>query len=393
MVAHPGNSDDTIVIRGVAPAAPVGRRSLLYAGLGGAAALAAGAGFGAFWWMHRTPKLAIGTATEAEIDNTQPCDTILTYLAPDKSVVVIDFPSLLAQGMTLDRVAAFVEKANVPHNRLLDDAALNAAITASGDTVASYYYGHDYQASDLARFFALAASENIALNPQELWLKRLLNQLGWLAPGANGAIITLPGAGDPVSPDMRAVILRHEISHGAFYTVPAYRHYTESFWYSLTDADRAAFTGFLGRQGYDTSLTELMLNETQAYLIFTRDPRFFNAAAIGKTEAEIDQLRQGFIANMPDFWLTPLASSPCRPCRYPCPPARRNRRCSRQGGRGCVCVTARAGLRVGEVAIICLVKRVFFRPYPATRKRHGETQTSHSSACSGSAPPRIGMPT
>ena len=59
--------------------------------------------------------------------------------------------------MTLDRVAAFVEKANVPHDRLLDDAALNAAITASGDTVASYYYGHDYQAADLAQFFALAA--------------------------------------------------------------------------------------------------------------------------------------------------------------------------------------------------------------------------------------------
>ena len=87
----------------------------------------------------------------------------------------------------------------------------------------------------------------------------------------------------------------------------------DSFWAGLTPEDRAAFTAFLGRQGYDTSLTELMLNETQAYLIFTRDPRFFNAAAVGKTEAEIDQLRQGFIANMPDFWLTPLASAPLPP--------------------------------------------------------------------------------
>ncbi|WP_298225198.1 hypothetical protein [Acidocella sp.] len=313
MEERPGNEDDTVVIRRMPAAVPVVRRSFLSAGLGSAAALLLAAGFGAFWWQRRAKLIPIGIATEAKIDQTQPCETIVTYLAPDKSVVVIDFPSLLSQGLTLDRVAAFVEKADVPHNRVLDDAALRAAIAASGDTISSYYYGHDYRAADLARFFALAQSEKIVLNPQELWLKQLLHQLGWLQAGVNGAIITLPAAGGVVSPEMREVILRHEISHGAFYTVPKYRHYTEQFWASLTPADRAAFTGFLGRQGYDTSLTELMLNETQAYLIFTRDPRFFNAAAIGKTEAEVNQLRQGFIANMPDFWLTPLATEPLPP--------------------------------------------------------------------------------
>ncbi|MDE1906511.1 MAG: hypothetical protein KGH75_08695 [Rhodospirillales bacterium] len=336
MEARRGNEDDTIVIRRIS-AKPVGRRSVLHAGLGGAATLLLTAGFGAFWWEGRAKPIPIGTATETEIDQTQPCTNIVTYLAPDKSVVVIDFPSLEAQGLALDRVAAFVEKASVPHNRVLDDAALNAAITASGDTVASYYYGHDYQAADLARFFALAQSENIALNPQELWLQRLLRQLGWLAPGAKGAIITLPVAGGDIPPEMRAVILRHEISHGAFYTIPEYRHYVEQFWASLTPDDRAAFTGFLGRQGYDTNLTELMLNETQAYLIFTRDPRFFNAAAIGKTEAEISQLRQGFIANMPNFWLTPLASSPLPPVPAAMPACPPKQAMLTVGKRLCLC--------------------------------------------------------
>lgn len=346
MGGRPGNEDDTILIRRTPAAAPVGRRPFLYAGLGGAAALLLAAGFGAFWWQRRAKPIPIGTATEAEIDQTQPCDTIVTYLAPDKSVVVIDFPSLLSQGLTLDRVAAFVEKAHVPHNSVLDDAALRTAIAASGDTMSSYYYGHDYQAADLARFFALAQSENVALYPQELWLRQLLRQLGWLQPGATGAIITLPAAGGDISPEMRAVILRHEISHGAFYTVPEYRHYAERFWASLTPADRAAFTGFLGRQGYDTSLTELMLNETQAYLIFTCDPRFFNAAAIGKTEAEVNQLRQGFIANMPNFWLTPLATEPLPPVPQSmpaCPPKqamltaghKRLCLCYRRGGFEC----------------------------------------------------------
>jgi len=306
----PGNNDDTIDIRPNG-AVKVRRRRLLrlwFAG-GGVAGLGAAA-FGSAMLLDGGKKLPIDTETEAEIDQEQPCGAKISRLAPDSDVVVIDFASLLAQGLTLDRLAAFVEKANVPHDRLLDDAALAAALKASGDTVETYYYGHDYQAADIARFFNLADSEGIALNPHELWLRRLMRQLGWLVPGANGAIITLAAAGGPVPPEMRTVILRHEISHGAFYTVPAYRRYSEDFWASLTDSDRAAFTRFLGSQGYDTSLTELMLNETQAYLIFTRDPRFFNAAAIGKTEAAVEQLRQGFIDNMPDFWLRPLATAP-----------------------------------------------------------------------------------
>jgi hypothetical protein len=307
----PGNDDDTIDIRLKPAGAPLRRRRLLRLWLAGGTVAGLGAvGIGSAILLRGGNNLPIDTETESQIDSEEPCAAQLSRFAPDSDVLVIDFPSLLAQGLTLDRLAAFVEKANVPHDRLLDDAALAAALQSSGDTVASYYYGHDYQAADIARFFNLADSEGIGLNAHELWLRRLMRQLGWLAPGANGAIITLAAAGGPVAPEMRTVILRHEISHGAFYTVPAYRRYTEDFWASLTDSDRAAFTRFLGSQGYDTTLTELMLNETQAYLIFTRDPRFFNAAAIGKTEAEVEQLRQGFIDNMPDFWLRPLATAP-----------------------------------------------------------------------------------
>ncbi|GLR65646.1 hypothetical protein GCM10010909_03240 [Acidocella aquatica] len=266
---------------------------------------------GAAWAiLSRPAAIPIDIETEAQIDATQPCHIQVSYFAPDHAIVVIDFPSLLTQGLALDRVAALTEKAGLPRDRLLDDTALRTAIASHGDTVESYYYGHDYPAADLAEFFQLAAQENIRLNPQERWLKTLLTQLGWLKPGANGAIITLPAAGGAVTPEMRAVILHHEISHGAFYTNPAYRQYAVSFWYSLTAADRDAFTSFLGRQGYDTNNTMLMLNETQAYLIFTRDPRFFNADAVGMTQAEIGQLRAGYIAGMPNFWLTPMANAP-----------------------------------------------------------------------------------
>jgi hypothetical protein len=304
-----GNDDATIVYprNRVQQPARKSRRGLLL-GLGAGALALGGAAAGGAWWALRKPVFQLDTLSEAQIDAASPCTPALSYFNADRNVVVIDFPSLLDQGLTLDRVAAFVEKASQPHTRVLTDSQLAAAISSTGDTVQSYYYGHDYQAADLARFFILADAEGITLTKQELWLKAVLTQLGWFNPGAVGAIITVPAAGGDVTPDMRSVILHHEISHGAFYTVPEYRHYTESFWYSLTDGDRAAFTGFLGRQGYDTSLTELMLNETQAYLVFTPDKRFFNANAVGKTDAEVDQLRQGFVANMPNFWLRPYAT-------------------------------------------------------------------------------------
>jgi len=267
---------------------------------------AAGAAF--WWWSSAPPALPIDTESEAQIDAAQPCVTKISHLAEDPDVIVLDFPNLTIQGLMLDRVAALVEKAHLPRDRVLDDAALYEAIYNCGDTIESYYYGHDYRAADLARFFALAAQGGVTLNQQELWLRRLVRQLGWLEPGANGALITLPAAAGPVTQEMRAVILHHEIAHGAFFTTPAYAAYSEAFWNSLSPADRAGFTGFLGRQGYDTSNNNLMLNETEAYLVFTTDPQFFDAAAVQMDPAHLADLRNQFIANMPDFWLRPLAN-------------------------------------------------------------------------------------
>ncbi len=53
-----------------------------------------------------------------------------------------------------------------------------------------------------------------------------------------------------------------------------------------------------------------MLNEAQAYLVFTPDPQFFSAKAVGMSQAQLNTLREGYIAGMPSFWLTPLANEP-----------------------------------------------------------------------------------
>ena len=73
--------------------------------------------------------------------------------ADNPAILVLDFASLHEQGKMLNRVAAFVEKARLPHDRVLTDSELDAAIQAKGDTVETFYFGHDYAAASLARFF------------------------------------------------------------------------------------------------------------------------------------------------------------------------------------------------------------------------------------------------
>src|SRR5215831_15291531 len=101
------------------------------------------------------------------------------------AILVLDFASLRRQGLMLNRVAALIEKAAEPRDRVLSDGELDQAIRAHGDTVETYYYGHDYRASDLARFFALADRDGVRLTAEEQTLRSLLRQERFLEPGAN----------------------------------------------------------------------------------------------------------------------------------------------------------------------------------------------------------------
>ena len=54
-----------------------------------------------------------------------------------------------------------------------------------------------------------------------------------------------------------------------------------------------------------------MLNEMQAYLIFTRDPVFFMPEKAGLMAARLAELQTRFLAGMPAGWLhNVLASYP-----------------------------------------------------------------------------------
>lgn len=221
--------------------------------------------------------------------------------ANNPRIVVVVFPSLHDQGQALNRVAVFVEKKGAPHDRVLSEAEMADYLRRTGETEDGFYDGHDYRIADLRRFFGTAAADGIALRPEEAWMQALVARE--TAPGIAdpaGAVITLTAPDTGVDAAARETILRHELAHGRYFTEPAYAAFAAAFWTAaLTPAEQAEMRRFLAGEGYDPANGDLMQNEAQAYLVFTRDPRFFRADKIGMSEQRLAQLRALFRAGMP----------------------------------------------------------------------------------------------
>ncbi len=248
--------------------------------------------------------LRIRLADEARLLGWQGNSVGVFRFASNRHVLVLVFPSLAEQGAAMNRLAAFAEKEGLPRDRVLDDAQLAAAIAAEGSTPETYYLGHDYRAVDLARFFALAERDGIELTPQERWLRVLAQQEGMLAEGAAQALVSIPRTVPEIDPALRAAVLRHELSHGEFFTNPVYTAYAMQFWREgLGAAGRAAFTRFLVRQGYDAHDETLMANEMQAYLVFSPDSRMVSPAALGVTRETFAAWQAAYLRDMPPGWL------------------------------------------------------------------------------------------
>jgi len=78
----------------------------------------------------------------------------------------------------------------------------------------------------------------------------------------------------------------------------------QRFWRDgLTAGQRAAIRRFLGSEEYDITQHELVVNEMQAYLMFTHDKDFFRAGDIGITPAKRVRIEHDFLAGMPPGWL------------------------------------------------------------------------------------------
>ncbi len=243
-------------------------------------------------------------------------DWRLTRLAENPKILVIEFPTLAAQGRALNRLATLIEKNKGPRDRVLSDEGLARFIQQGGDTPETFYFGHDYPAEAVARFFTMAVSQQMLLNADELRLGNELLAAGLLKEESDKLIanpdrpavvsFTAVQIDDPstrgdetVDARRREAILRHELSHGEFFTNAAYRKHCWTFWQQLSDSQRSLLIKFLTAQGYDPRNEDLMVNETQAYLMHTPDSRAFSAEQLGVSAEQLRELQARFKIGLP----------------------------------------------------------------------------------------------
>jgi hypothetical protein len=258
------------------------------------------------------PAIPILVATEAQVAIHNAERLTVFRFADNPRILILDYPNLREQGLALNRLAAFVEKAGLPKDRVLDDGDLAAEIARSGETIDSYYFGHDYAVRDVMRFFGAADRDAIRLSASEEMLRTLILQERLADPGPASAIITVPRVdGTVVDAFTRRIILRHELSHGEFFTNPVYSAYVHRAWHEILSAEeRDAFQRFLAGQNYDTGNLDLVVNEMQAFLAFTPDERYASPETLGLTSEGLKNLRARFVAGMPQGWLRMLAAAP-----------------------------------------------------------------------------------
>jgi len=258
-----------------------------------------------------TPRKLETLAFEDILDQVSDTLSVARY-AGNSRVLVFDFPNLTDQGLTFNRIAAFVEKQDTPRNRLLTGEELQRLVKSTGKTTGTLYFGHDYRASDLAKFFNRAAATATNLNAEERKLrqlllehKALLSRSGkFAAAEPEQVLISLTQTGPTRATDsivqtidrnLRSTVLRHELSHAVFFMNDDYRSYCFSFWENrLTPDERRGFLSYFAGEGYDINDQFLVVNEMQAYLMHTPEMKVFNETHIGTSKSVLNDMRARF---------------------------------------------------------------------------------------------------
>jgi hypothetical protein len=252
--------------------------------------------------------------------------TVVWNVTSNPNVYVVDLPNLTLQGRMFNRVTQLIEQVRAgngyPH--AMDNQEMTAYIESLRRTVANLGIGHDFQVNDLVLFYNLVDRDKLEIYPEEIELRDFLVNQGmvrvWrgfyqaLRPGA--VILSIPQVQErrtdepAISEFTRRAVLTHEIAHAEFFTNTRYADYCRKFWAEgLKAPQQTAFLEFLKKYNYEVSLADLVVNEMQAYLMFTPDAQSFSAAKLGVSEDELAALRRAFRAGNPPTKLTLQAAN------------------------------------------------------------------------------------
>lgn len=243
------------------------------------------------------------------LDTKVEAPTVWQY-ADNPAVFIFDFPGLGLQGRSFNRVTQFTEQQfSEPYPRVLGNEELARYIEAARRTQADFAFGHDVLISELVQFFNYADRDKVVLNPEETAVRDFLLEQGLMrqwrgfyqAMKPDVVVLSIPQTqakkqGEPmISRGARYAILLHEMAHGEYYSNPHYAKFCQRFWNdTLTEQQRTAFKTFLSGFNYGMGNEDLLINEMQAYLMFTPDPKSFNARKLGVSDAELQSMRDAF---------------------------------------------------------------------------------------------------
>ncbi|OJF76105.1 MAG: hypothetical protein BKP49_08100 [Treponema sp. CETP13] len=178
-------------------------------------------------------------------------------------ILVFDTKDYATQSKMFKRLAFYLEKTGYTGTLWPDEVIANQ----------HGYNAHDYQAKDLAAFFAKAEIEFFPLNERELQLKDILFQNGIIKRDKNNKIVAGSGAIASISREipsyLRMKLLTHEMLHGLYFTHEEYRK-TVAKVFAVTDPQSLKFLLTFWEKnpslGYDTDNTFLVQNEFMAYM-------------------------------------------------------------------------------------------------------------------------------
>jgi hypothetical protein len=234
--------------------------------------------------------------------------------AENPNIYVFDFPSLNQQGRTFNRAMQLNDQFNEPYKRVFSLEEMSKYLEAIRRSQTNFAFGHDFIMSQLVLFFNLASKDKIELLPEEIAMRDFLLKQGlvdfwrgfYRVKRDDVVILSIPQVQDShdgearITELARKAILTHEIAHAEFYTNPYYAEYCRKFWAEkLSDSQRGVFLKFLSAYNYSTSQQELLINEMQAYLMFTPDPSSISPAKLGIDDAEWNAMKLLFKQGKP----------------------------------------------------------------------------------------------
>lgn len=263
---------------------------------------------------HAAPPQPV-SANFSQIVSSRTGQLAVWRYSDNPNIYVFDFPGLAYQGRSFNRITQFTEQQTTePYPRVLTDQEMTLRLAAGRRSESDFAFGHDVMVHELVTFFNMAQRDKIQLNPEETAIRDFLVAQGmmrdwrgfWQAIEPNNVILSIPqtqekSPGEPlINALARYAILLHEMAHGEYYTNPYYTQYCQRFWQeSLTEEQREAFKTFLGKYNYALGSEGLLINESQAYLMFTPDPSSFSARKLGVPQQELEAMRDAFRKGKP----------------------------------------------------------------------------------------------